>query len=546
MSRRTIRCAVYTRKSSEEGLDQDFNSLDAQYEACAAYIASQKHEGWKLLPQRYDDGGVSGGTLERPNLQRLLVDVDGGLIDMIVVYKIDRLTRSLSDFSRLIERLEKADCSFVSVTQSFNTSTSMGRLTLNVLLSFAQFEREVTGERIRDKIAASKKKGMWMGGLTPLGYDHQTQPRGLIINQAEAETVREIFNLYDQYGCLAKVARLAEQRGIRSKYRQFKGGRKVGGAIMSRGQIHFVLTNPAYIGLIRHKQETHPGQHEPIVDKELWDRVQQELQDASARPRDSKGGDAHSPLTGKLFDDRGRRLTPTHAQKSKRRHRYYVSSHLVKGSVDDKRDGWRLPAMPLERLVIDAIREHCKTYAQRLLSSPDAGTLQQASKKLSDVAEEDAACLTMLERISVAPGTLRVQLSAARLTEQLQLNIDAIESDRLVFMIPFTLRRRGVELKLLSGTSKTQPDQTLIRAIALAHDWLFEIKAGRSVVDLANGRNTSDAPIRKRLPLAFLSPKIVAAVLEGTQPVDLTLKKLMARQIPLDWAEQERQFGFKD
>ena len=389
MSRRTIRCAVYTRKSSEEGLDQDFNSLDAQYEACSAYIASQKHEGWKLLPQRYDDGGVSGGTLERPDLKRLFADVDAGLIDMIVVYKIDRLTRSLSDFSRLVERLEKANCSFVSVTQSFNTSTSMGRLTLNILLSFAQFEREVTGERIRDKIAASKKKGMWVGGWPPLGYDVKARPeRGLVLNDAEARVVDKIFQLYDEHGCLNTVQREVERLGFRSKKRTFKNGRIIGGNVMSRGQIHFLLTNPIYVGLIRHRKETYPGLHEPIIEQGLWDRVQTKLQQASARPRNITKSGETSLLAGKLFDEHGR-LTPTHAQKTKRRHRYYVSNHLVNGKTKDNGKGWRLPAAALERLVVDAVQQHLKNQSAQI--SARAGYYKDAPG-LGTLAEICAGC----------------------------------------------------------------------------------------------------------------------------------------------------------
>ena len=251
-----IRCAIYTRKSTEEGLDQDFNSLDAQHEACAAYVASQRHEGWRLLPERYDDGGISGGTMDRPGLRRLLADIDAGRVGMVVVYKIDRLTRSLADFARLVERFDRAGCSFVSVTQAFNTSTSMGRLTLNVLLSFAQFEREVTAERIRDKIAASKRKGLWMGGLAPLGYDPHPDPkvRGLVVNETEAGAVRRIFALYERHGCLRTVADEAARLGIRSKRRVFASGKTRGGGRLSRGQVHFLLTNPVYRGRIRHRQ----------------------------------------------------------------------------------------------------------------------------------------------------------------------------------------------------------------------------------------------------------------------------------------------------
>jgi len=271
-----LRCAIYTRKSSEEGLGQEFNSLDAQREACAAYGASQRHEGWKLAPERYDDGGLSEGTLERPALQRLLADIDAGRAQMVVVYKIDRLTRSLADFAKLVERLEKAGCSFVSVTQAFNTSSSMGRLTLNVLLSFAQFEREVTAERVRDKIAASKRKGLWMGGTVPLGYDRHPDPqrREFVINEAEAEVVCTLLRLYDELGCLRKLEQAAAERGCRSNRQVFANGRTRGGGPLSRGQLHYLLTNTTYRELMRHKDEVHPELHPAIVDQDLWDRVQ--------------------------------------------------------------------------------------------------------------------------------------------------------------------------------------------------------------------------------------------------------------------------------
>ncbi len=257
MTRAKQRCAIYTRKSSDEGLDQDFNSLDAQREASEAYIASQRHEGWHALKTLYDDGGVSGGTLERPGLQRLLTDIDRGRIDMVVVYKIDRLTRSLADFAKLLERLDAASCSFVSVTQAFNTSSSMGRLTLNVLLSFAQFEREVTAERIRDEIAASKRKGLWMGGLAPLGYDPHPDKtkRSLVINEAEAQTVRALFQLYLEQGGLNATKLAADTRGLRSKVRRRRDGTTSGGTLFSRGQIHHILSNPIYRGMIQHKDK---------------------------------------------------------------------------------------------------------------------------------------------------------------------------------------------------------------------------------------------------------------------------------------------------
>ena len=291
-----IRCAIYTRKSAEEGLEQEFNSLDAQREACAAYVASQKAEGWVLLPTVYEDAGLSGGTLERPGLQRLLDDIDAGLVDQIVVYKVDRLTRSLSDFAKLVERLEAAGAVFVSVTQSFNTATSMGRLTLHMLLSFAQFEREVTAERIRDKVAASKRKGLWMGGRVPLGYEKDG--RTLCINEAEAETVRTLYALYRKHETLRQVKAEADRLRLRTKQRFTADGTRTGGLPFRRGHLHCLLTNPLYAGRIRHQRRVYEGQHPSIIAPELWDAVQTQLQAGAAKPRrrTTKGRAARSPL----------------------------------------------------------------------------------------------------------------------------------------------------------------------------------------------------------------------------------------------------------
>ena len=340
-TKRTIRCAIYTRKSSEEGLEQEFNSLDAQYEACSAYIVSQKSEGWKRTPVRYDDGGISGGTLERPALRRLLADIEAGRVDLVVVYKIDRLTRSLMDFSKLVERFDKSSCSFVSVTQAFNTSTSMGRLTLNVLLSFAQFEREVTAERIRDKIAASKKKGMWMGGIPPVGY--KRKDKELIIDPDGAKVVNKIFAIYLEVKCLNKLKREVDKLGYETRPSRT-------GTIprpYSRGHLYNMLCNPVYIGEIRHKDQRYAGRHEGIVDREIWGRVQGLLENGSQRVR-GKGRQAadRSPLTGRVFDETGDRLTPTYSKKKDRRIRYFVSNGLVDRSSKHKPDatGWRLPA----------------------------------------------------------------------------------------------------------------------------------------------------------------------------------------------------------
>ena len=350
-----VRCAIYTRKSSEDGLEQEFNSLDAQREACVAYIASQKHEGWVLVPEQYDDGGLSGGSLDRPALQRLLEDVRTGLVDQIIVYKIDRLTRSLADFARIVDTLDAAEASFVSVTQSFNTATSMGRLTLNMLLSFAQFEREVTAERIRDKIAASKRKGLWMGGQVPLGYD--ADGRTLKINPGESSTIRTLFDLYEQHGTLRAVKEDADRLGLRSRRRVAGTGRVTGGGPFDRGHIHHILTNPLYAGRIRHRDKTFEGQHPAIIDPERWERVQQKMQDGASTRRQKKRRGETSPLCGKLFDETGDRLTPTHTKtKRGKRLRYYISRRLVAEAGKTHPDAWRLPAAGLEQRVLEIIR----------------------------------------------------------------------------------------------------------------------------------------------------------------------------------------------
>ncbi|WP_298021968.1 recombinase family protein [uncultured Parasphingopyxis sp.] len=351
-------CAIYTRKSSEEGLDESFNSLDAQREACEAceaYVLSQACEGWTALPDRYDDGGFSGGTMERPGLARLLADIEANRVDIVVVYKIDRLARSLADFARIVEIFEAADCSFVSVTQSFNTTGSMGKLMLNVLLSFAQFEREVTGERIRDKIAASKAKGMWMGGTLPLGYDRPADDsRILQVNADEADTVRQIFGRYLDLGSVHALQRELDAHGIRSKQWTTSKGRPMGGQPFSRGALFHLLRNRLYLGKIVHKGEVHEGGHAAIVEEDLFERVQRHL-DANARRHRAKGVNrcARAPLTGKLFDAVGEPMSPTTSRgKSGKCYRYYVSASLQKGAGKAGPDAvQRLATTDIERVV---------------------------------------------------------------------------------------------------------------------------------------------------------------------------------------------------
>ncbi len=352
---KSFRCAIYTRKSTTDGLEQDFNSLDAQREACEAYIASQASLGWKAVSTRYDDGGISGGTMDRPALQQLLVDIKDGHIDVVVVYKIDRLTRSLMDFARIVDIFDNQDVSFVSVTQQFNTTTSMGRLTLNVLLSFAQFEREVTAERIRDKIAASKKKGMWMGGPPPLGYD--AIDKALVVNVDEAKRVRQLFRLYLECGSVRILQQRADELGIRTKYRKLKDGRFQGGKFFSRGNLYQLISNPLYIGRVVHRGETYPGLHEAIVDQELWNAVQA-LTVSNTRSRVSPTNVKSSCiLTGLIYDETGDRLSPSHAIKNGVRYHYYISNRLMHGGGKSG-DGWRIPASQIERPVLNILHDH--------------------------------------------------------------------------------------------------------------------------------------------------------------------------------------------
>src|SRR6202047_1038735 len=377
------RCAIYTRKSSEEGLEQEFNSLQAQSEACEAYIRSQRHEGWVLTRTRYDDGGFSGGNIERPALQRLLADIQGGRIDIIVVYKVDRLTRSLADFARLVEIFDAQGVSFVSVTQQFNTTSSMGRLTLNVLLSFAQFEREVTGERIRDKIAASKKKGMWMGGIVPLGYD--ASERTLVINSAEAETVRCIFTLYRELGGVRRVKEEADRLGFSTKRSTMASGIERGGRPFSRGHIYNLLSNPIYIGEIAHKGQLYPGQHPALIDAYTWAAVRDQLAANARDHRRRADATETSLLAGVVVDARGERLTASHAVKKGRRYRYYVATE----AGTDRPQGWRLAAQEIEDAVIRVLADALTSPA--MLLSGAAGIPSDQTRKMLDRANRLAS-----------------------------------------------------------------------------------------------------------------------------------------------------------
>ncbi len=514
-----LRCAIYTRKSSDEGLEQDFNSLDAQREAGEAYITSQAHEGWRVIPAHYNDGGHSGGTMERPALHKLLLDVDAGLIDVVVVYKIDRLTRSLPDFARIVERFDARDVSFVSVTQSFNTTSSMGRLTLNVLLSFAQFEREVTGERIRDKIAASKAKGMWMGGNLPLGYDLPAQgTRILQVNEQEAETVRHIFERYLELGSVHELQRDLANRGIRSKHWTTSKGNTVGGCNFNRGALFYLLKNPIYLGKIRHKGVVHEGGHKAIVYQELFDKAQQLLKDHTPKRR-RKSPNAKSYLSGKLFDAAGEAMTPVH---TRNRHgtlyRYYVSASLQQGAKPNGEILQRISASDLEKTLSELLA--------RWLPNADAP-------------------LGQVLAIHLRADGLLVDLPAS-LGKDLKHNLNDDEQIMhsgqgiLRMAVPLALPLRGGKQLVIFGSQPApRPDQALIAALRKAHrmlDWK------RSRPSLAASPTTPYD--RAILRLALLAPELQNDILKGLQPPTLTLEALKTIDIPIDWNDQRKALGW--
>ncbi len=534
-----VRCAIYTRKSTEEGLEQAFNSLDAQREACAAYVMSQQHEGWILLPDFYDDGGISGGTMDRPAMQRLLADVREGKVDVIVVYKVDRLTRRLIDFAKIVEVLDEAGASFVSVTQAFNTTNSMGRLTLNVLLSFAQFEREVTGERIRDKIAASKRKGMWMGGPIPIGYD--VAERKLVINPAEADMVRLIFTRYLTAQSFDALAADLARRGVQSRQRMTRAGRAFGGTPFRPGGLRHILANRIYLGEVNHKGQIHPGEHDPIIDRLLWDEVRARLSAASKRPRTGYV----SPLAGRIFDAEGQRLYSAHGKKQSKRYSYYVSS------TRDNRDGWRLPAADIEVLVQQSLAS--------FLSDPVRISGELGSISLTDMANLKAAhlvpcpgnmtslreTLDLLDaRISIDMHSLMIELNRSHLVEAIKAGGPAgLLGDPIVLVTPVSLKRRGIELRLVYTAPDARPanrDPHLVDLIR--RSWA----AWKKLTAQPRSTNPVERSHLVRLArLRFLAPDITLAIVEGRQPVELTARTLLrCGELPVDWNEQRQLLGF--
>src|SRR6056297_922052 len=476
-------------------------------------------------------------------IKQLVADIDAGRVDQIVVYKIDRLTRSLADFAKIVERLDAAGASFVSVTQSFNTATSMDRLTLNMLLSFAQFEREVTEERIRDKIAASKKKGLWMGGQVPLGYD--ADGRTLRIREDEAETVRSIYRLYQELGTIRQVKAAAEAMGLRSRERILSTGRVTGGITFDHGHIHHILTNPLYAGRIRHRNEVYEGKHPAIIEPAEWEDVQTRLSDRSARSRRGRGraGPAAkvSLLAGKIFDETGDRLTPTHSKtRSGKRLRYYVSRRLIRRSGESNLSGWRLPAPQLESAAAELVRQKLNepSYTATLLPEADAGLLGDVSLRLSTIRNTEALA-AIVDRIDIAPGAITIVARASGLAELLKLDAGRLTlSEALTITAPFRTRRRGVETKLILGDAPRETDQRLMENIARANDWFDQLKAGRTYAEIAQSAGTSKRRVQQMTDLAFLAPDIVRAIAEGRQPVGLTSDWLLRHDLPSDWDRQ--------
>jgi DNA invertase Pin-like site-specific DNA recombinase len=555
-----IRCAIYTRKSSEEGLEQSFNSLDAQREACEAYVKSQQHEGWQAIATHYDDGGFSGGNMERPALKQLMDEILAGKVNVVVVYKVDRLTRSLADFAKLVEQFDKHGVSFVSVTQQFNTTSSMGRLTLNVLLSFAQFEREVTGERIRDKIAASKKKGMWMGGTVPLGYSSNGDHK-LLLNETEAATVRTIFREFLRLGNVTTLRDWMRENNVVSR----------GGNYFYRGPLYALLRNPHYIGLIKHKKETYPSEHTAIIDRETWDKVQTLLdenrQGGKRKPRTTKA----SVLTGLLFDTEGTLYTPTHASKNGRRYRYYTSQAVIK-KQEKIEVPTRIPAPDLESAVTERILNLLRD-PEGLLAALRDDTQESSNipagfftRIIASAASFDAAWQSrppadrelflrqITDRVIIHPTRVEIRIKIPQLIQQITgsaastTSTPATKSLTTPLSLPplatincaFRHIPQGRALRLIVGSNQITTDasrQAIPKAIARARRWYEQIIAGEvtGLPDIARREKMNYAYVKKIFPLSFLNPTHIDQICAG-QGSASSLDALLA-EIPMRWGD---------
>ena len=558
-TKKLVRCAIYTRKSTEDGLEQEYNSLDAQYDACTAYALSQRHEGWTVVKDRYDDGGFSGGTLERPGLKRLLEDIEAGKVDIILLYKIDRLTRSLSDFAKIVEILDRKGASFVSITQSFNTTTSMGRLTLNMLLSFAQFEREVTGERIRDKIYASKRKGIWMGGPVPLGYD--VVERKLVVNEPEAEQVRSIMQLYLTASSVPELVEMLARNGSNTKIQQRKDGGTKGGVHFKRGNLYHLLSNRIYRGMTVHKGEAFEGEHEAIVTEALWNQVQAKLAKQGQGGSSRKVSPRTGVLAGLIYDGQSRPMVLTHTQKGDRRFHYYANRYET---LDDSTAS-RVSAWDIENIVVDQLSQTLasgnKVQGMLLDGSYTSEQLHNIISRCSKLASELSSSKyakkqellrNVLDRIDLHDDRVII-----RIDNRGMLNIIRADSSVQPAHLNLTIERRAIRLRrgkalrlvIPAPTSETDiqmRDEKLIALIAESRKIMAQITENpdKSLPAIAAEQGRCRVRMMKVAKLACLDPDIVTAIIEGRQPTKLTPDKLLSADLPIVWAEQKRVLGF--
>jgi site-specific DNA recombinase len=529
---KSVRCAIYTRVSTEHGLDQEFNSLDAQYEAASAYIKSQAHAGWTQIRSRYDDGGYSGGSTDRPDLQKLLDDIRARKIDVIVVYKVDRLTRSLADFAKLVELFDAHGVSFVSVTQQFNTTTSMGRLTLNVLLSFAQFEREVTSERIRDKIAASKRKGLWVGGNLPLGYEMKNGKIAIV--EKDAELVRSIFRRYLELGSVNELLRDLKERDIRTKARLLSTGATRGGIPFGRGTLYYLLSNRFYLGEVKYRDEILPGEQPPIMERALFEAVRQRSL-AQWSHRTVARNKSDQLLTGLLFDDAGHRMIPTHATKAGIRYRYYASTTVLHGEAKTAPTGSvsRVPAADIEDAIINSLVAYVPA--------------RQGVSPSSTVQLRDRATLTQLvASIVVHAGKLVVRFKPGETNEASDCADGA--SLTIPWQKPPSKRSRRILLPQGKARRDVRPEHferraRLVNAIAKGRWWLDDVISGRvtNITELRTREECSVRQVNMTISLAFLAPNLVKAAVEGRLPRGIGVERL--RDLPTEWSEQFEALG---
>ena len=537
-------CAIYTRKSSANGLEQDFNSLDAQRESSEAFIKSQRHEGWVCSKDRYDDGAYSGGTLERPALKQLIADILAGLILVVVVYKVDRLTRSLTDFAKLVELFDTHGVSFVSVTQQFNTTSSMGRLTLNVLLSFAQFEREITGERIRDKLAASKQKGMWMGGFVPLGYD--VVERQLVINPVESETVQLIFTQYLKLGSVGALKKDLDTRGITSKLRINREGNATGGKPLSRGGLYKLLNNPIYIGQIRHKDKTYPGNHTAIIEETTWLKTQALLLKNRKAAKDGLRAKQPSLLAGILFDDTNNPMSPSHAVKNGKRYRYYISQAILQQQSEKAGSLSRVPAGEVEGVVIKKLQallvdqiQLTETINARIEES--RALIKRADVLANELPTRVADIRRLLKKVVLSDNRIKIQVSVNALRKVFDLSLTDQSPNSIELIAKVRLKRCQGESKLIVSNEKSETavNPAIVKAVSRAYVWNQQLKDQEvsSIKEIAEKEGFDGRYICQILPLAKLAPTIINAILEGRQDPAITIGSL--RKITsLCWSEQ--------